>query len=352
MAFHLGYVADSDEEGRRTWGQDFVSQFFDQAVPWSSQKFLFSPLNMNMWGHALDDRQASPPPRSGPVMRLRRWVATLAGDSGTALQHRLWKSNASLRPKMSIWKAQGRERPGALGSFMYDDGWFWRDESVFLFPPPHGCIHLSWGRVRVQQQKWCVGNLWRQGPPKRRQTLLGTQLVVDDFSQMFSSLAFSQIFESFLEPAMKDLVPSCRHYGLISGWPSPQRCRGVWPQRFRSPQWLQKLQRLRPWLRLLRILRLKGAMGPASPSRPRDSWDTPCGLAIAKLEILYPSATGKIRAWPVRFPCFSCEMELWQCIDEWRRNRALSTVQTVPHDSPWPFSEAGPVAWLLDSGRG
>jgi hypothetical protein len=76
MAFHLGYVADSDEEGRRTWGQDFVSQFFDQAVPWSSHNaiipLLSKLLNMKMWGHALDDRQASPPPRSGPVMRLRR----------------------------------------------------------------------------------------------------------------------------------------------------------------------------------------------------------------------------------------------------------------------------------------
>ena len=150
-----------------------------------------------------------PTPKKRPRDETQALSCNSCRDSSTALQHRLWKSNASLRPKMSIWKAQGRERPGALGSSMYDDGWFWRDESVFLFPPLHGCIYLSWGRV--QQQKWCVGNLWRQGPPKRRQTLLGTQLVVDDSSQMFFSLAFSQIFESFLEPAMKDLVPSCRH---------------------------------------------------------------------------------------------------------------------------------------------
>ena len=126
MAFHLGYVADSDEEGRRTWGQDFVSQFFDQAVPWSSRSHNSSSLQAtedeNVGTARRSTGQPTPKKRPRETQALSCNSCRDSGYSGTALQHRFWKSNASLRPKMSIWKAQGRERPGALGSSMYDDG--------------------------------------------------------------------------------------------------------------------------------------------------------------------------------------------------------------------------------------
>ena len=54
------------------WGQDFVSQFFEAFLGIPIISILSKLLKMKMWGHAAFDRQASPPRRSGPVMRLRR----------------------------------------------------------------------------------------------------------------------------------------------------------------------------------------------------------------------------------------------------------------------------------------